>query len=276
MRVPLLAGNWKMHKTIKESLEFAASFSRLYFEHEAGDAGRPGEEKRSSASIPEVLICPPFTSIPSLSAFFAGTDVSIGAQDLFWEEKGAFTGEISPLMLKDAGAQYVIVGHSERRQYFGETDVTCARKVRAALDHGLKPILCVGETLSEREKGDTLKVIQKMTQEGLSQVKPHEISSVVIAYEPCWAIGTGKEARPEDAAEVITHIRQVLREVFNQNSGDDPGDVVRVLYGGSVNPSNIRGFVLRPEIDGALVGGASLDAEKFYELIVEIRKVRRS
>lgn len=259
MRVPLLAANWKMNKTVGETLSFAGSFipeiQRLL------DTETPW---------PELLICPPFTSLPALSAALASYPIRIGAQDVYWQPKGAFTGEVSPLMLKDLGCEYVIIGHSERRHILGEGGELISKKVRAALDGGLKPILCVGETLEERDRGVVLQVNADMTREGLSQVKVEEAPALVIAYEPVWAIGTGKEAKPDDAVEVVVKIREVIGDMF----GKDVSPRVRVLYGGSVKSSNLRSFMLREEIDGALVGGASLDPVEFARLAYEIRKVR--
>lgn len=259
MRVPLVAANWKMNKTVGETLSFAGSF--LPEIQSILDAEKPW---------PELLICPPFTSIPALSSVLASKPVAVGAQDVHWEIKGAFTGEISPLMLRDLGCKYVIVGHSERRRIMGESGDMIAKKVRAALDGGLKPILCVGETLEERERGDALRVNADMTGQGLSQVSADEVASVVIAYEPVWAIGSGKEAKSDDAREVAAEIRRVIDGLF----GKDAAAEVRVLYGGSVKASNIRPFILCEEIDGALVGGASLDPAQFAKLAQEVRKAR--
>lgn len=259
MRTPLLAANWKMNKTIREALQFVAKFMP-YVEKEVDKAD----------PWPELVICPPFTSIPAVSAALAPSPVSVGAQDVYWKESGAFTGEISPAMLKDAGCRYVIIGHSERRQYFGESDDIIQKKVRAALDAGLRPILCVGETLAERERGEALPVCTRMACEGLALVKPEELRSVVIAYEPVWAIGTGKEARPQDAQEVICAIREALDSRFGPGAAAE----VRVLYGGSVRAANIRSFVACPDIDGALVGGASLDPDEFGRILSETVRAR--
>lgn len=212
MRVPLLTANWKMNKTIGDTLAFAGEFLPLMLDIMGHKRGAAGEAGREAAAWPEVAICPPFTAIPALSAVLAGHPVSVGAQDVFWEEKGAFTGEVSAAMLKDAGCLYVIAGHSERRHILGEMDPMVQKKVRAILDHGMRPILCVGETIEEREKGQTYQVCETMTREGLAKVKPEEIPSVVIAYEPVWAIGTGREAKPDDAADVIRHVRSTDRK----------------------------------------------------------------
>lgn len=257
MRVPLVAGNWKMNKTVGEALAFVSGLNPLL------------SDETRKRGWPEILICPPFTAVPAVSAALANTEVKVGAQNLSWEKKGAYTGEVSGLMLKDCGCEYVIVGHSERRHILGETDEVIGKKVRAALDCGLKPILCVGETLEEREAGQTLELCRRQTEQGLSAVKPEEIASVVIAYEPVWAIGTGKEAKPDDAEEVIDSIRDTMGKMFGDAAAD-----VRVLYGGSVKSGNIRGFMVKETIDGALIGGASLDPEEFLRIVSEVLKTR--
>lgn len=258
MRVPLLAANWKMNKTITDALAFAGAFVPQMLEVTGGSLW------------PEIVVCPPFTAIPSLSAALSSYPVKVGAQDLYWMEKGAFTGEISPAMLKDAGCAYVIVGHSERRHLMGETDDDVQKKVRAALDFGLRPILCVGETLEQRESGEALSVVEAMTRRGLAALRTDEVQEAVIAYEPVWAIGTGKEAKPEDAREVIVRIRTTIDSLFGEGSGG----TVRVLYGGSVKSGNLRSFIAQREIDGALVGGASLDPTEFTKMVFEMRKGR--
>jgi triosephosphate isomerase len=266
LRLPLLAGNWKMNKTIGDALAFAGAFIPEMLNVMGEKAGQgPG-----SLVWPELLICPPFTAIPALAAVLSGYPVGVGAQDGFWQEKGAFTGEVSTAMLKDAGCSYVIVGHSERRHVMGETDEMARKKVRAVLGSGMKPILCVGETIEQREKGDTYRVCETMTREGLGEVRGDEIPRAVIAYEPVWAIGTGKEARPEDARDAIRHIRATVDSMF----GSGASEGMRVLYGGSVKSANIRAFMGYPEIDGALVGGASLDPIEFAKLVLEVRKGR--
>ncbi len=256
MRVPLLAANWKMNKTVGETLEYAGVFAGLM--EDMGDSLRA-----------EVLVCPPFTSLPALCSVFSHGDIRVGAQNVFWAPKGAFTGEISAPMLKDLGCSYAIVGHSERRHILGETDDMVRQKVRAVLDAGLRPVMCVGETLEEREAGSAFAVCDVMVQEGLKDVKAEEMAGVVIAYEPVWAIGTGKEAKPDDAEEVIAHIRATVKRLFGEVS-----DEVRILYGGSVKSSNIRGFMTRGTIDGALVGGAGLDPVEFARIVQEAIKAR--
>jgi triosephosphate isomerase len=259
MRKPLIAANWKMNKTVGEALMFAGSFGQKLFERFEGD------------DIPvDVLICPPFLGIPALCAAFAGKPVHIGAQNMYWKDKGAFTGEVSPSMLKDVGCSFVIIGHSERRQLFGETDEAVSEKTRAALDHGLKPVICVGETLEQREQGKTYQVVSDQTKAAFSRLKAEEIPSVVVAYEPVWAIGTGKEAQPADAADVIKNIRETVDTMFGEGSSDN----LRVLYGGSVKPGNIRSFMLEEQIDGALVGGASLDPDDCFTLVETAHKTK--
>lgn len=251
-RTPFVAGNWKMNNTVAEArqLIFAMSFGLRAVE---------GVEK---------VICPPFPALLAAAALLQGTDIGLGAQNMHWEEKGAFTGEVSPLMVKEF-CRYVILGHSERRSYFCETDETVNRKVLAAQKHGLIPIVCVGETLQEREEGRTEAVVERQVRLGLRDVQREFAAQVIIAYEPVWAIGTGRAAKVEDAAHVIGGvIRPLLAEVF----GKDIAQSVRVLYGGSVNASNAAEFLQHPEIDGALVGGASLKAEEFVAIARAARK----
>ncbi len=259
MRKPLIAANWKMNKTIGEALSFAGTFGHMFHE-------------RFQSDVPvDVLICPSFLGIPSLCALFAGKSISVGAQDMYWEGKGALTGEVSPSMLKDAGCSFVLVGHSERRHLFGETGEDVSKKVRAALNHGLNPVVCVGETLDEREQDKTGEVTADMIQKAFSKVEVDEVPSVVVAYEPVWAIGTGKEAKPSEAAEVIGGIRKTVDSHFGGRVSDD----LRVLYGGSVKSDNIRLFMREEEIDGALVGGASLDPQEFFKLVEITSRVKR-
>lgn len=257
MRVPLLCANWKMNKTIPDALSFVGEFVPQMLDL-LGDG-----------AWPEVVICPPFTAIPAMTAVLSGFQIGVGAQDVHFEEKGAYTGEISPGMLRDAGCSYAIIGHSERRQLMGETDLAVKKKVRSALDAGLRPIMCAGETLEEREQGETHTVAERMVREGFADVKPDEVASTVIAYEPVWAIGTGKEAKPDDEAAVIGFIRSVVDSMF-----PGTGESVRVLYGGSVKSGNIRSFMAKGDIDGALVGGASLDPDEFAKMLFEVIKGR--
>lgn len=246
-RIPLIAGNWKMYKTVPEAIAFIR------------------ELKKQLASVEgvEVAVCPPFTALALAAEALRGTDIAVGAQDVFWEEQGAYTGEISPGMLKDAGCRYVIIGHSERRQYFGETDEKVNRKVKAVLGHGLVPIMCVGETLAEREAGITEKVVRTQAEAGLAGLTAEQAAGMVIAYEPVWAIGTGKTASDEDARQVISFIRSLAKDLF----GPDAAGKIRIQYGGSVKPGNAAGLLAQPDIDGALVGGASLEAESFAGII---------
>ncbi len=234
-----------MHKTVPEAVSLVKELKELLTE----------------IKDREVLVCPPFTAIYAVKREIEGSPIKLGAQNMFYEEKGAFTGEISPLMLKDLGCSYVILGHSERRHIFGETDELINKKVASAVKHGLVPILCVGELLEERESGKTKNVVERQLLEGLKGLK--EGDEFVIAYEPVWAIGTGKTATPEQAQEVHKFIRELLAENF----GREKAERVRILYGGSVKPENIKGLMEMPDIDGALVGGASLRAASFAKIV---------
>jgi triosephosphate isomerase (TIM) len=243
-RTPYLAANWKMHKTVAEAAEFV-------------DALLP----RIAATRHDVVICAPFTALTAVVERRYGTAVKVAAQNMHEEESGAFTGEISGPMLIELDVEAVILGHSERRQYFGETDEALARKVPAALAAGLQPILCVGESEEARDSGQTDAVLVRQLQTDLADVEPDRIADVVIAYEPIWAIGTGRTATPEQAQETIAFIRDVLRE-----RGAD-ADRARILYGGSVKPGNAAELLAQPDIDGALVGGASLDPDDFAAIV---------
>ena len=245
MRKPIIAGNWKMHKTIAEALEFVSDIK-----------DRVNNEKV------EAVICAPFTLLKDLKEATKGTSIKIGAQNMHFEEKGAFTGEISPLMLKELDMDYVIIGHSERRQYFNETNETVNKKVLKALEVGIDPILCVGETLEEREAGNTKDVCKVQVEKALENVSKEDIAKVVIAYEPIWAIGTGKTATSEDANDVIAYIRQVVANLYK-----DLANEVRIQYGGSVKPSNVGEIMNQSDIDGALVGGASLESNDYIQLV---------
>ena len=246
-RKPIIAGNWKLNKTLKEAIELVTLLKR-----QIGDLQNV-----------EVVVCPPYTALSEVSEILMESDIRLGAQDIYWEEKGAFTGEISASLLKDAGAQYVIIGHSERRQFFHETDETVNKKTKAALKSHLTPIVCVGETLSERESKKTFKVIETQLKGGFVNLSPEEMKQLVIAYEPVWAIGTGKVATPEQAQEIHAFIRKELSEAF----GSEVAQNMRILYGGSVKPDNISSLMGEADIDGALVGGASLDANQFSEIV---------
>jgi len=246
-RTPLIAGNWKMYKTNSEAVETAGSLVKLVAE----------------ASGVDIMIAPVFTALDPVSKVLKNSRVDLGAQNLYWEKEGAYTGEISADMLVSAGCRYVIIGHSERRQYFGETDETVNKKIRAALDAGLIPVLCIGETEAEREAGQTFSVLDKQVKSGLKDFFAEGLASLVIAYEPVWAIGTGKTATTDQAQEAHNYIRSLVKEIF----GPELADGVRILYGGSVKPANIVQLMEMPDIDGALVGGASLDADSFSRIV---------
>ncbi|NMB13148.1 MAG: triose-phosphate isomerase [Firmicutes bacterium] len=247
MRVPVIAGNWKMNKTPEE----AAALCRALLTH------------LDVLDDREVVLCPPFTALATVSEAIRGTKVVLGAQNVFYEDSGAYTGEISPLMLQALGVKYVIIGHSERRQYFGETDEMVNRKVKAALQHDLKPIICVGETLAQREAGVTETLVKSQVDKAFHDIAADEAKQVVVAYEPIWAIGTGKTATSREANRVIGMIRGTLGEIY----GDSVAQAIRIQYGGSVKPGNMAELMQEPEIDGALVGGASLDAESFARIV---------
>ncbi len=243
MRVPLIAANWKMHKTTGETRDFIARFLPL-----VGDVRGV-----------EMVIAPPFTSLTSAMDALEGSDVKLAGQDVFWQESGAFTGEVSPSMLVDAGCRYVIVGHSERRQYFGETDDTVNRKIAASLAAGLGVVFCIGETLQERESGATFDVLKRQISDGLKGIGP---DGLVIAYEPVWAIGTGRTATPDQAQEAHRFIRDELSGLYGETARS-----IRILYGGSVKPGNISSLMVKEDVDGALVGGASLQPESFADIV---------
>lgn len=253
-RTPLIAGNWKMHKTAPEAAELARAL------REALD-GAPGVD---------VVLCPPFTALGAVGEALRGSTLALGAQNLHWEAQGAYTGEISAAMLLDAGCRYVIVGHSERRQFFAETDETVARKVRAALGAGLTPIVCVGERWEEREAGLTHALVKRQVAAALEGIGAEAIAGLAVAYEPVWAIGTGRAATPADAALVIGTIRETVAGL----SGAGAAARLRILYGGSVSPANISDFMDAPGVDGALVGGASLKADSFVGIVRAAMAVR--
>lgn len=246
MRIPVIAGNWKMYKTAGQAIQFA--------------------EELKAADIPggcRVVICPPFTALQAVSGVLEGSPVGLGAQNMHHREEGAFTGEVSPIMLKDAGCRYVILGHSERRQFFGETDPGVNLKVLSALEHQLIPIVCVGEMLEEREAGLTGEVVAGQVAGSLADLAAAQAERLIIAYEPVWAIGTGRTASAGDAQQVNLFIRELLAEKF----GREAAQKVPILYGGSVKPDNAEELMARPDIDGALVGGASLDVGSFTAII---------
>jgi triosephosphate isomerase len=247
MRTPLIAGNWKLFKTLDEALELVSQLKMLV---------------KDQKNV-EIVVAPVFTAIATVSKAVKGTQIKVAAQDCYWEEEGAFTGEVSPKLLKDAGCTHVIIGHSERRQYFAETNDTVNKKTKASLAAGLTVLLCVGETLSERESGSTFQVIETQLRGGLSNISADDLKLLVIAYEPVWAIGTGKTATEQQAQEVHAYIRKLLSEIYSKKTANS----TRILYGGSVKPDNIKGLMAQPDIDGALVGGASLKADSFAGII---------
>ncbi|MFV9510625.1 triose-phosphate isomerase [Tepidibacillus sp. LV47] len=244
MRTPIIAGNWKMNKTIEETKAFL------------------NQVKDFSVEGVEAVLCVPYTDL-AIAKELVGDYIKIGSQNIHWAESGAFTGEISPLMLKELGVQYAIIGHSERREMFGETDETVNKRVHAAFKHGITPIVCVGEKIEEREAGKTKEVVKEQTEKAIQGLTSEQVKQIVIAYEPIWAIGTGKSSTAEDANEVIGFIRQVIADQYDQQVANE----VRIQYGGSVKPENIGAFMRQPEIDGALVGGASLDPTSFKALV---------
>ena len=251
MRIPFIAGNWKMFKTVQEAVVFVKELKSGI---------------KDIADV-EIVVAPPFTAVHAVAEAARNSNIGVAAQDLYWEREGAFTGEVSAAMIKEAGAEYVIVGHSERRRLFGETDATVNRKVMAAIGAGLTPIVCVGETLEERERDETLAVLDRQIKDGLDRLTAEQIAYPVIAYEPVWAIGTGRNATAAQAEEAHAHIRKRLRQWF----GGDAADRCHVLYGGSVKPDNIRELIAEPDVDGALVGGASLDVRGFGEIVTRSR-----
>ena len=251
MRHPFIAGNWKMFKTVHDSVVYVKEFRSLVKDIE--DV--------------EIVLATPFTAIHAAAEAARNSNVGISGQDLHWEREGAFTGEVSGVMVREAGAEYVIIGHSERRQYFGETDATVNRKLRAAMGAGLIPIVCIGETLDERERNETLTVLDRQIKDGFDGIRGDEVGALVIAYEPVWAIGTGRTATAAQAQEAHAHIRQRLRQWFGAAAADE----CHVIYGGSVKPDNTRDLVGQPDVDGALVGGASLDIKSFSEIIRRAR-----
>ena len=247
MRTPLIAGNWKMFKTVTETVKHVKELRPLV---------------KDIADV-EIVVAPPFTSIHAAVEALRGSNIAVAGQDLHWERDGAFTGEISAPMLIDAGAELVIIGHSERRTLFGETDATVNRKIAAAFASGLTPIVCIGETLDQRERNETLDVLDRQIKNGLDGLTAEQLPRLVLAYEPVWAIGTGRNATPAQAGEAHHHIRQRLRQWF----GADAADLCRIIYGGSVKPENIRDLAAQADVDGALVGGASLDVRAFADII---------
>jgi triosephosphate isomerase len=247
MRKPIIAGNWKLNKTPNETIVFLEEIKPLL----------------AGVDDVEILVCPTFTSLNVATYLTKKTNIKIGAQNLYWEKSGAFTGEVSGDMIKELGCEYVIIGHSERRQYFGETDATVNKRIYAAFAAGLIPIVCVGETLAEREAGKIEEVIGRQVREGLKGLTADKHGKIVIAYEPVWAIGTGKNATSQQANEVHVYIRKLLKEIF----GASAAETIRIQYGGSVKPENVKELMAQSDIDGALVGGAALKADSFVKLV---------
>lgn len=247
IRRPLIAGNWKMHLTLDEAVQLARAVAAAC----------------GTITDRDIMIAPPFTSLASVATAVKGSNLRVGAQNVAWEKEGAYTGEISPTMLKDLGVNMALIGHSERRHIFGEDDTMINRRLRAALDSGIEPILCIGETLNDREAGATLTVLETQLREGLKNVEKEQAAQVILAYEPVWAIGTGKTASKEQAQEVHGFLRKLLTGLYEKNLAEG----LRILYGGSVKPENIDELMAQPDIDGVLVGGAALKAESFERII---------
>src|SRR5690348_596675 len=247
MRKPVIAGNWKMYKTIAEAVDFIEKIKPV----------------AAKADHCEVVVAPPFTALAGAAAAARGSKVAVSAQDIHWDKEGAHTGDVAPGMLVDAGCSHVIIGHSERRHDHGETDEQVNRKIKAALAAGLTPIVCVGETLDERENDETQKVLERQFQRGFAGLTPSEFSRIIVAYEPVWAIGTGRTATPEQAQDSHAYLRGLARGQL----GKEQVQGVRILYGGSVKPENIEGLMAQPDLDGALVGGASLKVDSFASII---------
>jgi triosephosphate isomerase (TIM) len=252
MRTPVIAGNWKMFKTVHDAVVYTKEFRTMV----------------KDATAIDIVVAPAFLAVHAVAEAARNSPVAVAAQDVFWEKEGAFTGEVSAAMVREAGAEYVIVGHSERRQYFGETDQSVNRKTVAALAADLVPIVCIGETLEQRERSETMDVIDRQIKVGLDGLTGAQVSGLVLAYEPVWAIGTGRTATSQQAQEVHEHIRGRLRAWF----GGDAADACRVIYGGSVKPDNIAELIAQPDVDGALVGGASLDPRSFADIVARTRR----
>jgi triosephosphate isomerase len=252
MRTPFIAANWKMFKTVHESVVFVKEFRGLV----------------KDITDVEIVVAPPFTAVHAVAEASRNTPVGVAGQDLHWEREGAFTGEISAGMLKEAGAEYVIIGHSERRRLFNETDAAVNRKVQTALGSQLIPIVCIGETLEERERNETHAILDRQLKAGLDGLTGSHVASLVIAYEPVWAIGTGRNATSQQAGEAHSHIRGRLRQWF----GADAAEHCHVIYGGSVKPDNIHELIMHADVDGALVGGASLDVRGFFDIVARSRR----
>lgn len=247
IRRPLIAGNWKMHLTLGAAVQLAQAVTTTC----------------GICTDRDIMIAPPFTALAAVAAAVKDSNIRVGAQNVSWEKEGAYTGEISPIMLKDLGVNMALIGHSERRHIFGEDNAMINRRLRGALDGGIQPILCIGETLEDHETGATFTVLENQLKEGLNKVNKDQITQVVLAYEPVWAIGTGKTASKEQAQEVHGFLRKILASVYEKNIAER----LRILYGGSVKPENIDNLMVQPDIDGVLVGGAALKAESFERII---------
>ena len=254
MRIPFIAGNWKMNKTVQDAVVFVKELRRLV--NDVADV--------------EIVVAPPFTAVHAVAEAARNSNIGVSAQNMYWEREGAFTGEVSAEIILEAGADHVIIGHSERRRLFGETDATVNRKLAAALTAGLAPIVCVGETLEERERNETLAILDRQVKDGLDRLTAEQVADLVVAYEPVWAIGTGRNATAAQAGEAHTHIRRRLRQWF----GADAADRCHIIYGGSVKPDNIREVIAEPDVDGALVGGASLEVKSFSEIVMRSRAAK--
>ncbi len=258
MRKPIIAGNWKMYKASSEAVNLVRELADLVAD---------------TADV-EIVVCPPSVTLKSVADLLDSgrSGIKLGAQNMHWEDEGAYTGEVSPLMLKELNLDYVIIGHSERRGLFGETDETVNKKIKSAIRHNLSPIMCVGESLEEREDHKTQEVVQRQVIQGLKDLNKEDLENLVIAYEPIWAIGTGKSATAQDANDVIRHIRALIGSQF----GQDMAREIRIQYGGSVKPANTSELMAEPDIDGALVGGASLKAESFAQIVKHSRSACRT
>jgi len=248
IRKPLIAGNWKMNKTILEALELANGIKRALLD---------------LAENVDIVLCPPFTALAEVAEVLLDSNIKLGGQDMYWQESGAYTGEISGIMLKDIGCNFVIIGHSERRQYFSETNETVNKKIKAAIKLNLSPIVCVGETLEERQKNKTPLVVREQVEGALSGIDAKDMLKINIAYEPVWAIGTGVNARPEQAQEVQKFIRDLIEKRYNREVADS----IRILYGGSIKPDNFKDLIAQEDIDGGLVGGSSLEVDSFCQIV---------
>ena len=253
MRIKIIAGNWKMFKTNAEAVELATKL----------------QDEVKDIKKTKMILFPPATALSAVAAVIQDSKIQLGAQNLFWEKEGAFTGEISAEMIKSTGASYVLIGHSERRQYFAETNDTVNKKLHRALDAGLKPIVCIGETLEEREQGSTKDIVGTQIRKALANISIQQMRQIIFAYEPVWAIGTGRTATPEQAQEVHGFIRNLISDVYDR----DISAGVIIQYGGSVKPNNAADLLKQPDIDGALVGGACLEANSFYKIIQAAEKL---